>query len=103
MPNTLPHPLGLFEDKFVSIQEVVRTVYVDVGERQFKLEVRQQEAPNDPNADYFEVAYFEDRDGQYVHVTYLPEAYGRSRETALAEALDWIAQRYPYKAKRKNA
>lgn len=98
------NPCALFQDRFDSIEEVVQTVYVDVGNSEYKLEVRKKKHPNDANADHFEIEYFVKRGNQYVDDdTNVPWADGHTKEGALAEALGFIAEKYPRKARKTSA
>ena len=101
MNKSGPNPCVLFQDRFDSIEEVVQTVYVNAGTNEFKLEVRKKKHPNDPNADHFEVEYSVKRGNQYVDDdTSLPWADGHTKEGALAEALGFIAEKYPRKTRK---
>jgi hypothetical protein len=104
MGSSTPRPFQVFQDKFDSLEEVVQTVYADASENQYRIEVCKTRHPHDPNADHFVIHYFVKRNGQYVDDdTHLPWADGHTKEGALAEALDFISERHPRKARRSAA
>jgi hypothetical protein len=103
MPNSLPKPFAVYQDRFNSLEEVVQTVYVDAGDNEYRIDVCKKKHPNDPHADHFVIRYFVKRGNQYVDDdTALPWADGRTKETALGEALGFIEERHLRKA-RKSA
>jgi hypothetical protein len=66
--------------------------------------VRKKKHPNDPNADHFVIEYFVKRNNQYVDDdTSAPWADWHTKEGALGEALGFIAEKYPRKARKTSA
>jgi hypothetical protein len=95
------NPLGVFADRFNSLEEVVQTVRVDAGNNEYMVEVCKKKHPNDPHADHFVIHYFVKRGNQYVDDdTGLPWADGHTKDGALAEALGFIEDKYPRKTRK---
>lgn len=99
--NAQPSPFAVFQEKFDSLHEVVQTVYVDVGNNHYRVEVHRSHHSS-PAAPPFVIKYFIKRGNNFVEDdTELPWADGRTQESALAEALGFIAERHPRKEKQK--
>jgi hypothetical protein len=91
----------VFQDRFNSLEEVVQTVYVDAGDNEYRVEVRKKKHPNDPHADHFVINYFVKRGRRYVDDdTGLPWADGHTKEGALTEALGFIEEKHPRRARK---
>jgi hypothetical protein len=103
MPNSLPRPFSVFQDRFNSLEEVVQTIYVDAGKSEYKIDVCKTKHSNDPDKDHFVAKYFVKQDDRYVEDrSDLPWADGHTKDGALAEALGFIAERHPRQVRKSG-